>query len=48
MMHSCNPGTQEAEVRGSHVQGQPGILSQTLSQKIKTMKTGEHILITYR
>jgi hypothetical protein len=33
MLHACNPSTQEAEARGSTVQGQPGLHSETLPQK---------------
>jgi hypothetical protein len=38
VVHVCNPNTQEAEARGSQVQGQPELLSETLSQKNKTKK----------
>jgi hypothetical protein len=38
MAHSCNPSTQEAEARGSQVGDQPGLHSETLSQKKKKRK----------
>jgi hypothetical protein len=38
VIHSCNPSTQEAEAEGLRVQGQPGLHSKTLFQKIKGRK----------
>jgi hypothetical protein len=32
VVHSCNPSTWEAKARGSGVQGQPGLKSETQSQ----------------
>jgi hypothetical protein len=34
--HVCNPSTGEAEAGGLRVQGQSGLYSETLSQKIPT------------
>jgi hypothetical protein len=36
--HNCNPHTQEAEAGGSRVWGQPGLPTETLSQKTKRKK----------
>jgi hypothetical protein len=36
--HACNPSTQEAEVGGCQIQGQPGLHSKTLSGKKKKKK----------
>jgi hypothetical protein len=33
--HACNPSPQEADTGGSQVWGQPGLHSETLSQKQK-------------
>jgi hypothetical protein len=33
MEHTCNPSTQKVEVEGLRVPGQPGLHSETLSQK---------------
>jgi hypothetical protein len=35
VVYPCNLSTQEAEVGGSRVRGQPGLYSEILSQKIK-------------
>jgi hypothetical protein len=35
MVNAYNPNIQEVEARGSSVQGQPGLQSETLSQKAK-------------
>jgi hypothetical protein len=42
VVHTFNPSYQEAEARGSQVQGQPELHSKTLSQKI--IMTMEKIL----
>jgi hypothetical protein len=36
--HTCNHSAQEAEARGSKVQGHPGLHNETLSQKKKKKK----------
>jgi hypothetical protein len=36
VIHACIPTTREAETGGSGVQGQPGILTEILSQQINT------------
>jgi hypothetical protein len=35
VLHACSTSTQKAEAGGSHVQGQPGLHSETLSLKKK-------------
>jgi hypothetical protein len=47
MAHACSPSTQEAKMRGSKVQGQPGVHIETLPQKTNTetnLKTHSHTL----
>jgi hypothetical protein len=34
MVQVCNPSTREAKAGGLQVQGQPGLYSETLSQKL--------------
>jgi hypothetical protein len=41
--HSCNLNTQEAEVGRPKVGDQPGLLSKTLSQKIKRKKKRKYL-----
>jgi hypothetical protein len=38
VVHTSNPSTLEAEAGGSQVQDQPGLHSQTLSQKVFNIK----------
>ena len=38
--HTCNPSTWEAETGGSQAGGQPGQLSETLTQNKKTKRAG--------
>lgn len=44
---ACNPSTQEAETTGFIVQGQPGLLSETLPKK-KGKKEGKICNFTYK
>lgn len=44
---ACNPGIQEAETTGFKVQGQPGLLSETLPKE-KGKKEGKIFHFTYK
>jgi hypothetical protein len=38
VLHACNPSTQEAKARGSQVEGQPGLHSETLRGRQEGME----------
>jgi hypothetical protein len=47
MVHACNLSIQEAETEGSQVSDQPGLHSETLSQKQKQQYKKSHRLTYY-